>query len=146
MANPSKFNELVQNAILFLAGKGKTDQEMASVIGVSVRTFNVWKSKHPDFFVALKEAKLDADDLVELSLFQRACGYSHPETKVVFNKELGAHEEFTITKNYPPDTMAAIYWLNNRKPKDWKNRVEHVGEDGKPLVLAYALPEKKGAA
>ena len=25
-------------------------------------------------------------------------------------------------KHIPPDTTAIIYWLNNRKPKDWRNK------------------------
>ena len=26
---------------------------------------------------------------------------------------------------YPPDATAAKHWLNNRKPKEWRDKVEH---------------------
>jgi hypothetical protein len=29
-----------------------------------------------------------------------------------------------LTKHYPPDTTACIFWLKNRKPKEWRDRAE----------------------
>jgi len=29
-----------------------------------------------------------------------------------------------LTKHYPPDTTACIFWLKNRKPREWRNRTE----------------------
>jgi hypothetical protein len=34
-----------------------------------------------------------------------------------------------IRKFYPPDTTAAIFWLKNRKPGEWRDKqeLEHTG-------------------
>lgn len=33
-----------------------------------------------------------------------------------------------LTKHYPPDTTACIFWLKNQKPKEWHDRTELVAE------------------
>ena len=38
-------------------------------------------------------------------------------------------------KYYPPDSTALIFWLKNRKPKDWRDKIEHSGPDGGPLTV-----------
>jgi hypothetical protein len=30
----------------------------------------------------------------------------------------------TVRKFYPPDTTAAIFWLKNRKPEEWRDKTE----------------------
>lgn len=121
MARKSGFNDSVKETILRLLKEGKTEDEVAEVIGVCRRTLNNWKGKHPEFLYALRESKQVADDLVEASLFSRAVGFSHPEEKVF------CHEGCVIThdtiKQYPPDTAAAIFWLKNRQPKKWREKM-----------------------
>ena len=29
-----------------------------------------------------------------------------------------------VTKHYPPDPTAAIFWLKNRQPDTWRDKVE----------------------
>lgn len=70
-------------------------------------------NQKPQFLQSLKEAKQAADDLVEASLFHKAIGWN----------------------GMPSDTTAAIFWLKNRRPAEWreKQEVEHTGADGEPL-------------
>ena len=73
------------------------------------------------------------DKQVERALFERACGYKHPEDKIF------CHEgEITIQptiKHYPPDPVSMIFWLKNRQKDKWRDKVEHEhsGKDGKPI-------------
>ncbi len=122
MGRPSKFNDAVKEKLLVLAEQGKTNKEMAEVIGVHEKTINAWQGKHPDFRYALKEAKQIADSFVEASLFMRACGYSHPEVKVFCHE--GIITEHIVMKHYPPDSTAMIFWLKNRQPEDWRDKIE----------------------
>lgn len=117
---PTKFSDALQEKMIELYEKGKTDEQVAEIIGVSKKTINNWKGKHPDFLYSLKEAKQIADDLVEASLFSKATGYSHKELKV-FNYE-GEIIEHEIEKHYAPDTTAAIFWLKNRQPERWRDK------------------------
>lgn len=127
---PSKFEQLSDldlKNIERLAKRGFTDKEMSEFLGVTEQTFNNWKKAHSNFFESLKDWKLEADNRVERSLYERATGYRHPEDKIF--KPAG--EEPTIVKtekHYPPDTTACIYWLNNRKPDEYKNRFEYKGD------------------
>jgi transposase-like protein len=107
--------------------QGATDQELADFFGVSARTLYRWKNNFPEFCQALKAGKAPADERVERSLFERAVGYERDEVDIrVVNGEI---VQTPIRKFYPPDTTAAIFWLKNRKPSDWRDKtdVEHSG-------------------
>jgi len=82
MGRPSKFNEALSEFIYYLASEGKTDEQICGIVGIAARTLYYWKNDNPDFMQLLKKKKDIADKLVEASLFQRACGYSHPEEKI----------------------------------------------------------------
>jgi hypothetical protein len=112
---------------LRLIESGKTEEQIAEIVGVSKSTINNWKGKHPEFLYAIRESRQVADELVEAALFNRAMGYSvsYPETKVFCTKS-GEIITETITKHvsHPPDTTAAMFWLRNRQPGNWKEKTE----------------------
>ena len=110
---PTKLTPKMKKQIKFLAEKGFTDKEMANAVGVTEQTINNWKKQQPKFFESLKDWKKEADRNVERSLYERACGYEHPEDKI-FNAN-GEPLVVPTTKHYPPDTSAMIFWLKNRK-------------------------------
>lgn len=117
---PSKFNDAVKEKMLELLEKGKTEQQVADIIGVHVTTIRNWKGKHPELVWAIKEAKQIADDLVEASLFSKACGYSHEEEKIFLHE--GKVVRAKTRRQYAPDTTAGIFWLKNRKPELWREK------------------------
>lgn len=120
---PTKFKKEFIGQAFKLCQLGATDAQLADFFNVTQRTINNWKKSHSDFFHTLKAAKAEFDTKVELALFQRAVGYSHPEEKI-FNNQ-GEILRVTTTKHYPPDTTACIFWLRNRKPQQWRDKVEH---------------------
>lgn len=101
---------------------GHTDKELAAVFGVSEVTINAWKKEHADFFAALKTGKELADSNVVHSLYQRAVGFEHDseEIKVIDSKV----ERVPIRKIYPPDVLAAKFWLTNRQKDKWRDKQE----------------------
>ncbi len=101
---------------------GVTDVQLASFFRVTERTIITWKKKFPQFLSSLKEGKEIADSQVSKSLYQRAIGYTHDEEVIMQYK--GVPVRAKTKKHYPPDTVACIYWLNNRQPERWKNRWE----------------------
>lgn len=125
-----------------LCSLGATDSEIAEFFDVSVRTLYRWKAKHEDFCHALKIGKAPADDRVERSLYQKATGYYVVEQQAIKIKTGQYKEEIKVVdveKYVQPDTTAMIYWTKNRKKEDWRDRVEHTGEDGAPLQSAINL-------
>ena len=101
----SKYGDFVDRKGLVLvrgwARDGLTDLQISKNIGVAMSTFCDWKNKHPEFSEALKRSKDVADYEVENALFKKA--------------KMG-------------DVTAQIFWLKNRKPKQWRDKVSFVDE------------------
>lgn len=139
MARPSKYKAEFAKQAAKLCSLGATDAQLADFFEVSVSTINLWKVEHAAFSESVKLAKDAADSKVEQSLYQRAMGYEHDETDIrVVDKEIVMTP---IRKIYPPDTTAAIFWLKNRKPAEWRETkaVELTGAGGGP-VMVQATP------
>jgi len=125
---PTKWRpEFSRFARIFAEKQAATDAELADFFGVTVTTINKWKLIHPEFALSIKEGKEEPNRKVERSLFERATGSSHPETKVLMAD--GTPVRIEIEKFYPPDTAAAFIWLKNRDPERWrdKHEVDHTG-------------------
>lgn len=103
---------------------GATDPELADFFEVSVTTVRNWMRVHPDFLAALK-GKDEADDRVERSLYQKAIGYEHDAVKIF--QVNGEPLIVPYRERVAPDTTAAIFWLKNRRPEQWRdvNKHEH---------------------
>lgn len=101
------------------ARDGLTDKQIAHNIGVAEQTLNVWKGKYPSLFESLKKGKEVVDRQVENALLRTALGYDYVEEAVT-----NAGEVVQVTKYSKPNTTAQIFWLKNRKPKDWRDRQE----------------------
>ena len=119
---PSSFHPEFAEQAEKLCKLGATDTELADFFNVSEKTINTWKKKYQTFFQSIKSGKLIADSNVAASLYQRAIGYSHPDTH--FSTLMGAVVETPTIKHYPPDTIAAIFWLKNRRPEQWREKTE----------------------
>lgn len=135
MARPSSFKPEFAEQAEKLCKLGATDKEMADFFGVSEQTINAWKQAHPEFLESLKKGKMLADANVADRLFSRAMGYSHDAVKIAV-KPGGEHAIIPFTEHYPPDTTAAIFWLKNRRPDQWREKqtTELTGAGGAPLV------------
>lgn len=128
IGRPSKIGNINLALVKYHTSKGYTDKELAKIFGVTDTTINNWKIEYPEFFESLKDGKLLADKSVEASLYQRACGYSHPEIHIT--NYLGKIIQTPIIKHYPPDPTSMIFWLKNRQKENWrdKHELEHTGE------------------
>ena len=84
------------------ARDGLTDEQIAHNMGISVATLYNWKRDHLEIFEALKDTKEVADRNVENALYKAAC---------------------------EGNTTAMIFWLKNRKPKDWREKQPESEED-----------------
>lgn len=135
---PTKYKAEYVKQAAKLAELGATDAEMADFFEVTISTFSLWKVKHPEFSEALNGGKDVADRRVETALYNRAMGYSHEDTDIRVVD--GAVVMTPTIKHYPPDTTAAIFWLKNRKPNDWRDKreTEHSGS----LNLTTATDEE----
>lgn len=114
-----------------LCALGATDVELADFFEVGLATVRRWATVHPEFRAAMKVGKAEADDRVERSLYHRAMGYTF-ESEKIFQHQ-GQIVRTSTVEHVPPDTVAAQFWLKNRRSQDWKDRQELTGKDGGPI-------------
>jgi len=123
---PSKYKEEYNEQARKLCLLGSTDESLANFFNVSVATINNWKIDHPKFLESIREGKEVADANVADALYNRAIGFSHPDTHI--SNFQGVITATPTTKHYPADTGAAFIWLKNRSSWKDKQEVEHSGE------------------
>jgi DNA-binding XRE family transcriptional regulator len=114
------------------AKDGLTDEDIAYNMGINRKTLYEWKKKYPPISDALKTGKEVVDRKVENALFKNAIGYEYTEVKEYIEQTDDGKKKKKIektTKHVPANTTAQIFWLKNRKPKQWRDKqdVEHSG-------------------
>ena len=146
IGRPTDYRPEYVQKVAELCSQGATDAELADEFGVSVRTLYSWRNRYPEFLLALKTNKEIADERVERSLYERATGYERDSVKIFLTKE-GSVVEAPFREHVPPDSTAMIFWLKNRKPKDWKDKLALTGADGEgPVELSVAISEARKRA
>ena len=119
-----------------------TVAQIADEIGVTRNTLYSWRRRYPEIKKAIDEGMREPGhvEAVEGSLYQRATGFKSTVKKafkIRYNdydpetgKLIGSHEEvelFDEEEYYPPDVGAIKFYLTNRAPERWKNKVEWDG-------------------
>ena len=128
------------------ARDGLTNIQIAKNIGVSERTFADWIARFPAFSAALKKGKAPVDFEVENALLKRALGYDYEEVITEIEEAPGGKQKKHIRKvqkHMPADTTAQIFWLKNRRPKRWRDRVESVPEVQNDLLQSLMDLERR---
>ena len=129
-----------------MARDGLTDDQIAQKIGIGTSTFYRWQEQFRDFRDALKKGKAPVDIQVENALLKRALGYDYEETITEVEELAGGKQKKHIRKvmkHMPPDTTAQIFWLKNRRPDRWRDKVEQVQTVGNELLESLMALEKR---
>lgn len=109
------------------ARSGLSNEQIANNIGISTVTLYDWINKYPNISNAIKKGKEVSDYEVENAMFKSALGYEVEEVKTFIEKTEDGKEKKKIertTKHVAPNVTAQIFWLKNRKPNEWRDRVE----------------------
>ncbi len=102
----TKYQEIVRNKLPELArllNAGKSTADAAGFLGVSLSTLRRYRKQYPELDELFRRRNTLCDDMVEAALLKRATGY-----------------EDSNGKEIAPDVRAALFWLQNRRPKRWK--------------------------
>lgn len=130
---PSSYRPEFAEQARKLCEMGATDWDLAQFFEVTTVTIWRWSQVHEEFCNALKAGKEAADERVARSLYHKAIGYSREAVKIMQYE--GGVIEAPYVEHTAPDTTAAIFWLKNRRPKEWRDKtdVEMTGKDGGPI-------------
>lgn len=139
-----------------------TDAEMAREMGISSSTYYDWLGKYPQMSERVSGARAGAqaranNERVESSLFELACGcvrkikkpikvrstsYDARGRRVDRERVVYADEEVFV----PPNVKAQIFWLTNRAPERWRNRIEAAVNDESGVSFAFREATQEEAA
>jgi DNA-binding XRE family transcriptional regulator len=128
MAKGKYHDWITEEGLLKIEGwarDGLTDEQIAHNIGIARTTLYDWKNKYPNITDALKRGKEVIDRQVENALLKRALGYEYEEEKIIREKNANGKDVMKreiFKRKAQPDTTAQIFWLKNRKPKEWRDK------------------------
>jgi hypothetical protein len=139
---PSVYIDEYANQVHKLCLLGATDAQIAEFFSVSETTINNWKLAYPEFLESIRAGKRVADAEVAASLFNKAKGAVYQTSqpfkikRVTYDekgKRSGETEEVVsipVTVVEAPDTKACSFWLMNRQPESWREKVDvnHSGQ------------------
>lgn len=122
-----------------LVALGATPSEVADFFGVDPVTVHNWSLRYEEFANAIRVGRTHADERVTRALYGRAIGGPHKTQKAFMYK--GAPVIVEYVETLPPDTAAAIFWLKNRRPDQWRDiqRHEHTMEPFRGLSDAELI-------
>lgn len=124
------------------AEEGLINKQLAHKIGINVATLYEWQDRFPEFADAIKKGKKVIDEQVENSLLKRAIGYRYEE------ETWGKHNTGEmvlvkrVVKSQAPDVTAQIFWLKNRQPERWRERVEIKNEHEGTIKVEMGVMKK----
>lgn len=116
------------------ARDGLTDAQISHNMGITTTCLYNYKNKYIDIFNALKKGKQVVDIEVENALYKNATGFSYIEEvvstkrEVIYEdgkrvKEISEPVVLQISRYKQPETTAQIFWLKNRKPDVWRDKI-----------------------
>lgn len=156
---PTKYKAAFCKQAKALSKLGATDLELAQFFEISVFTLNRWKLEYPKFSASIKLGKAPSDKRVELSLFNRARGYTYeaeelfpydhieeragptPESPKIVVREKRVLR-VPVLKHVPPDPTSMIFWLKNRRKDRWRDfkATEISTPPGRPMEVRTYTP------
>lgn len=123
------------------ARDGLTNEQIATNIGINVKTLYEWKNKESNISNALKKGKEVIDFEVENALLKRALGYTITINEQKIDKD-GCVHDTKRDVHVPGDTTAQIFWLKNRKKEQWREKQDYSIENAPTkIMIVNSLPK-----
>lgn len=130
------------------ARNGLTNEDIAHNMGISRSTLSDWEKKYSAISDALKCGRECADLRVENQLYRNAIGYEYTEQQAIKVKRVywdgsGRRCEaedvkvVDVKRHHAGETTAQIFWLKNRRPDDWRDKI--VTESEGPVSVSVEM-------
>lgn len=147
VGRPSKHDEWITPEglakVTNWAENGLIGKQISHNMGISHATLCEWQNRFPELLDAIKKGRRVKDFEVENSLLQRATGYQYEEDVYELNEQTGELEVVKrVLKSQAPDVTAQIFWLKNRNPSEWRDKVEIQNEHSGTIKIDMGEMEK----
>lgn len=123
--------------VLQYISEGASNKDACQKVGISETLFYDWLNTKLEFLESFKEAKRQGDlvriNSVEAALLDVARGFEYEEVRTEYesqlNQQTGKYEptikkQVRTKKRVVPQTEAIKFYLSNKAPEEWKNRIE----------------------
>lgn len=120
VGRPTKIDKVDMELLEKLYRAGLSDEKVSEILGITRKTIYSWRKANKEFLHTIKDWKAEADEKVERSLYERACGYEHEIEELFFYA--GKVIKVNTIKKYPPSEIACFFWLKNRNPEKWRDK------------------------
>lgn len=123
--------EVCNIAYNLLKSRGLTMPELAEMLGIGRSTLYLWMQKIPELMEAVARGRAAFDgEKVENALLKKALGFETEE----ITKERGRVVK-RVVKEVAPDVSAQKFWLTNRRPERWKERIDQNTSVGVQILI-----------
>lgn len=136
------------------ARDGLSMDQIAHNMGFKRRdTLYKYANLSADIIDSLRKGKEESDSEVENTLFKKCTGFFQEELKPMkirkaeYDPETGKkicdYDEIVYVKNQiyvPPDIVAIKYYLSNRLPGKWREKVDHTIETDEGIYGVIEIP------
>lgn len=102
---------------------GGTIEGLGKLFQVKRETIYDWIATRQEFADAVNSGRDAANSDVQKSLFKRATGYTYTAQRPFVDKN-GREHVVSYEEHVSPDTAAAIIWLKNRMPEQWRDKID----------------------
>jgi hypothetical protein len=116
MARPSSYTPVILPVVRACATFGATAEEIANYLNIPWGSFKRWIYAKPELREALKRGRDASDERVVTSLYRMAIGYDQQVQRVTKDGTI-----VTVTEHVAPVPSAAIFWMKNRRPSEWRD-------------------------
>lgn len=124
------------------AENGLIGKQISHNMGIAYGTLCEWQNKFPELSDAIKIGRRVKDFEVENSLLQRATGYQYEEDVYERTEDGELVVVKRTLKSQAPDVAAQIFWLKNRQPELWRDKVEVQNEHSGTIKVEMGDMEK----
>lgn len=122
-----------------LAAKGLTNDQIIDLLPLSRATFYQRLKDDPYFSYCLGKHRGNPVNEVESALKMAATGFGYEEEHCSANGKV-----VTLSKFKTPDIAAAKFFLTNRAPNEWKNKVEQTHQVGEGMqAMAFVIKRRE---
>jgi hypothetical protein len=114
-------------------------------MNIGESTLYTWVKRKKEIQDALKRGREISDIIMENALYKSGIGYEYEETQEIIEIIDGRVKKKKIKhiKRMPPNVTAQIFWLKNRKPKNWRDRSEvEIDASDRPEIIFEVKPDE----
>jgi hypothetical protein len=132
----AKYKDRAPDVLTYIS-QGYSNKEACQKAGISESEFYLWMNTKSDFSESVKKAQRLGDvvriNSVEAALLDVARGYEYEEIKTEYESQLnqatGKYEptikkQVRTKKRVVANTEAIKFYLSNKAPEEWKNRID----------------------